>query len=146
MIPVDELFNGVKTLFDEQIQKEKIQFQITIEPGDLILHADPEQIEQVLINLVKNAIWAVQENDNKIIELHAGELPDGNLLIRIIDNGFGIETELRDKIFIPFFTTREDGSGIGLSLSRQIMIMHGGGISVQSKPSEGTTFVLRFKA
>ncbi|MCD4731093.1 MAG: PAS domain-containing protein [Bacteroidales bacterium] len=146
VIPVNDLFNGVKTLFDEQIRKEKMQFQIIIEPGDLILHADREQIEQVLINLVKNAIWAVQENDNKIIELHAGELPDGNVIFHIIDNGFGVETELRDKIFIPFFTTRENGSGIGLSLSRQIMIMHGGSISVQSKPSVGTTFVLRFKA
>lgn len=143
-IKVLDLFSDVKTLFDEQIQKEQIQFQVSCEPNDLILHADREQMEQVLINLIKNALWVVRSVDHKEIALFANSATNGQTMITIADNGCGIESDLMDKIFIPFFTSHEGGSGIGLSLSRQIMLMHRGSISVQSKLKEGTSFYLKF--
>lgn len=143
-ISVPELFNEVKTLFNEQFQKEQIQFHTSSEPKDLVLHADPDQIQQVLINLVKNAIWALRSEGVKEIDLFANSDINGQVNITISDNGCGIEPDMQDKIFIPFFTSHEGGSGIGLSLSRQIMMMHGGRISMQSKLAEGTSFYLKF--
>ncbi len=134
----------MKTLFNEQFQKEQIQFRASNEPKDLVLHADTDQIQQVLINLVKNAIWALRSEELKEIELFANSDINGQVNIIVSDNGCGIEPDMQDKIFIPFFTSHEGGSGIGLSLSRQIMMMHGGRISVQSKLEEGTSFYLKF--
>jgi len=144
-IQIQELFIEVKTLFDEQIRNENIQMTLQVEPEDMDIIADREQMEQVLINLVKNALWAVRDRDRKEIELFATTGNDGKKLIKIFDNGCGIEPDLQNKIFIPFFTTHEEGSGIGLSLSRQIMLMHGGSISVQANPEKGSAFVLRFQ-
>ncbi len=101
-------------------------------------------IEQVLINLVNNASWAVKNAEYKSIRLAATLDQESIIRIRCMDNGLGIEKADLDKIFIPFFTTRDEGSGIGLSLSRQIMLMHGGSISVETKVDVGSTFVLRF--
>jgi signal transduction histidine kinase len=101
-------------------------------------------IEQVLINLIKNAIQAFGEKTDKKISLYAHLNETGNVLISVKDNGTGIEPEALEKIFIPFFSTKKTGSGIGLSLSRQIMRQHEGNISVKSEMGEGTEFVLRF--
>jgi signal transduction histidine kinase len=101
-------------------------------------------MEQVLINLLVNAIEAVVDSKGPKITLMSKIDDNGRLLIQVIDNGHGISEEVQEKIFIPFFTTRKNGSGIGLSLSRQIMRLHRGSISVQSKPEKETVFTLRF--
>ena len=104
---------------------------------------DQELIEQVLINLVKNASQALPEIDGKI-KISASLNRFGRVTIQVADNGQGITPDAIDKIFIPFFTTKTDGSGIGLSLSRQILRLHGGTITVRSTPDVETVFTLRF--
>jgi signal transduction histidine kinase len=100
-------------------------------------------IEQVLINLVKNAIEACQGKADAQVEIY-GRYSLQAVIIEVIDNGPGIIKEALDKVFVPFFTTKKSGSGIGLSLSRQIMQMHDGSLSVESQPEIKTTFTLRF--
>ena len=104
--------------------------------------ADQELIEQVIINLIKNAIEAVSETENPIIQLIAHY--DAAVKIEVIDNGPGIIREALESIFVPFYTTKRTGSGIGLSLSRQIMQMHNGTLTVESEPGVKTIFTLRF--
>jgi signal transduction histidine kinase len=101
-------------------------------------------VEQVLINLVLNSIDAVKNRQDGKIRLTSKMDERGRVIIQVIDNGIGIEEDVLEKIFIPFFTTKEHGSGIGLSLSKQIMRLHRGTIAVQSKRGEETVFTLRF--
>jgi len=101
-------------------------------------------IEQVLINLIKNAIQALVEENEKTIIMAAYQKDPKHIHISIKDSGPGIDEEAQSKIFIPFFTTKKSGSGIGLSLSKQIMRQHLGSISVKSKANQGTEFILRF--
>ena len=110
----------------------------------LELTADPELVDQVLINLLVNATHALEARADARIELSARLDGRGHVLIEVADNGPGIVEEAMEKIFIPFFTTKQDGSGIGLSLSRQIMRLHRGNISVRSEPGEATVFTLKF--
>ena len=105
--------------------------------------SDIELIEQVLINLLKNAIEALHETENATLSL-AGRYDETSVLIEIEDNGPGIIKEALEHIFVPFYTTKRTGSGIGLSLSRQIMQMHNGSITVESEPDVRTIFTLRF--
>jgi signal transduction histidine kinase len=100
-------------------------------------------IEQVLINLIKNAIEANDQSENARIEVK-GTYTENAVIITITDNGPGIIPEAIDRIFVPFFTTKKTGSGIGLALSRQIMQMHNGSLTVTSEPYVKTTFTLRF--
>ncbi len=129
-------------------KKELSDHQITItthtEPPQLTALADKNMIEQVLINLIKNAIQAFDDQPDKRIELSASTSDKGRPQISVRDNGPGIDPEAMEKIFIPFFSTKKTGSGIGLSLSRQIMRVHEGRISVKSKLGEGTEFLLKF--
>mgnify|MGYP001810429354 FL=1 len=117
-----------------------------MEPQDLILFGDQTLIEQVLINLIQNAIQAVEDTVTRIVSLKAFIDESGKIIIEISDSGKGIEEEALGKIFIPFFTTKKKGSGIGLSLSKQIMRRHKGNIQVKSKLGEGSTFKLIFNA
>ena len=144
IFPVYELFDRVGNLMKDQFEKNSIEFKIKIDPESLEITTDPNLIEQVLINLCKNSVEAVIGRDKPIIELIARTGLRGELIIQAIDNGSGINPELTDKIFIPFFTTKKDGSGIGLSISKQIMRQHGGTLTVNSKPYEETRFTLRF--
>jgi signal transduction histidine kinase len=121
-----------------------VQFNSTIEPQNLELTADPELLEQVLINLLLNALQAVDKKKNAKIDLDAHLDGRGKLILQVIDNGSGIEKENIEKVFIPFFSTKEGGSGIGLSLSRQIMRLHKGTISVHSEPNIQTVLTLLF--
>ena len=106
--------------------------------------ADPDLIEQVLINMILNSITALASTTSPTIKLY-GRIDDhGVPIIQVIDNGHGIPEEMQEKIFIPFFTTHKEGSGIGLSLARQIMQAHRGGITVRSIPNKETVFTLRF--
>ena len=118
--------------------------EIDVRPGDLELSADEKQLEQIFINLIKNSIQALEKQDNGLITLRSRKKNNERIIIEVIDNGEGIPETLLDDIFIPFFTTREDGSGIGLSLSRQIMSLCNGNISVYSIPGKKPVFTLTF--
>ena len=108
------------------------------------MEADTALLEQVLINLVVNAIEAVKDKEEPRIVLSAFISSNRKIVIKVADNGHGMAEELMDKIFIPFFSTKKSGSGIGLSLCKQIMMLHKGNITVQSKEGEGTAFQLQF--
>lgn len=144
IFPIKELFNRLSQLIQTNIKNKNIQFEVRIEPKSLELAADPELIEQALINLLLNALQAVDSQKGPVIQLVARMDSRSHILIQVSDNGPGISKENLEKIFIPFFSTKEGGSGIGLSLSRQIMRLHNASISVQSEPEVETTFTLRF--
>ena len=146
VIRVRELFGGVRQLLSVQITEHDLDLHIDITPPDLQLTADPELVEQVLINLVLNAMHAVADTAAPRIALTAHMDRRSRPVLQVRDNGPGIPPDVQERIFVPFFTTKEDGSGIGLSLSRQIMRLHGGTIAVRSNEEEasGTTFTLRF--
>jgi two-component system, NtrC family, nitrogen regulation sensor histidine kinase NtrY len=142
---------NVRTLLEEtallhkkELSENNIQLTIQIYPEDLTVMADRSMVEQVLINLVKNAIQSFEDQENKVIELKASLTEKFKPLIAIKDNGNGIDSEALEKIFIPFFTTKKNGSGIGLSLSRQIMRQHQGTLTVKTTPGKGTEFFMRF--
>jgi signal transduction histidine kinase len=113
-------------------------------PGTVELAADAEQIEQVLITLTLNAIQAAQGTPGVWVTLSADAAPSGRARLHVADNGPGILPDVQERIFVPFFSTKPGGSGIGLGLSRQIMRLHGGTLTVQSTPGEGATFTLAF--
>ncbi|WP_242918391.1 sensor histidine kinase [Pontibacter liquoris] len=139
-----KLLHEIKLLMREQLAARQVKLQVEVPSESLLLAADRTMIEQVLINLVKNAMEAVQEQANAQIMLHAYLDERSRVSIEVADNGSGMTPEAMSKIFIPFFSTKNTGSGIGLSLSRQIMRLHKGTISVQSELGQGTRFVLRF--
>ena len=144
IIPIRELFGRIEKLMYQQVLSKGIHFLVVVEPETLEVTADPELIEQVLINLLLNAMQALENKTVARIQLSAMMDEDGRVVMKVADNGPGISDEAIDKIFIPFFTTKQEGTGIGLSLSRQIMRMHKGTLSVTSKPKTETVFTLRF--
>lgn len=138
-----DLIEKVARLLKPEIKKTRIQFDYSCDSEYLTLQADEEMIEQVLINLLKNAMEALEPNPNPRITLK-GTYDNNAVIIQISDNGPGIIPEAIERIFVPFFTTKKTGSGIGLALSRQIMQMHNGTLTVESEPDVKTTFTLRF--
>ena len=138
------LLEEMAMLHKKELADRSITCTVQVEPEHLKIFADKHMIEQVLINLIKNAIQAFDEQDDKHIALSAYTNEKGRAVIRVKDNGPGIDPEALDKIFIPFYSTKKTGSGIGLSLSRQIMRRHEGSITVKSTVGEGTEFFLRF--
>lgn len=141
---VNDLLQELKTLMREQLAQKRVALKVEVPHENLLLSADRTMVEQVLINLVKNAIEAVQEKPDGEVKLRAYLDERSRISIEVCDNGSGMTQEAMSKIFIPFFTTKKTGSGIGLSLSRQIMRLHKGSIAVQSELGEGTRFILRF--
>jgi signal transduction histidine kinase len=131
-------------LMQPTLDSKNIELDIILKDPDLIVEADTNLIEQVLINLIVNAIEAVKEQQESNIILSASHTPNNKTVIKVADNGTGMPEELLDQIFIPFFSTKKTGSGIGLSLCKQIMMLHKGNIHVQSKVGEGTAFSLQF--
>jgi len=143
--PVKIQLESIIKLFENDALAHNIELQISVTPDDLMLLADEQLIEQVIINMIKNSISAVERNPGlKKISLVATRDDKMRIIIQVIDNGQGIIDEVKEKIFIPFFTTKQQGSGIGLSLSKQIMRQHGGNITVFSVPDEKTCFTLIF--
>ena len=140
IIPVNHFLDNISLLFKDQ--KDKIK--IVPATAHLQVIADKGLIEQVLINLVKNALDATRHCLRPQIELSAGINEEGKTFIRVSDNGTGIPVEVQERIFIPFFTTKPSGSGIGLSISRQIMHMHKGDLSVLSENGQGSRFFVTF--
>ena len=141
---IKELFSRAEKLMQTDFKEKGIQFDVRVEPRTLELTADPEFIEQVLINLLLNAQQAVYGCKNAEVHLEARLDKRGKIVIEVKDNGPGIPKDNLEKIFIPFFSTKEGGSGIGLSLSRQIMRLHKGTIGVHSKPYAETSIILSF--
>ena len=139
-----DIFENIIHLMEDEINKSNINIKIQIKPKDLQVSADEELIEQVLINLVKNSIHALEKKTDGIIILKSFFNKRGRPTIQVIDNGPGILPDVLDKVFIPFFTTKPKGSGIGLSLSRQILRLHGGTITAYSKPDTETVFSMTF--
>ncbi len=143
-ISLKQLLDNTITLIGIDSSDENIQIKAEVIPGNLEISADKKQISQVLINLVKNSIEALKNSENGKIIL-AGEINEySRVQIAVSDNGPGIPEDVMDKIFVPFYTTKESGSGIGLSLSRQIMLLHGGSLKVFSAPGVQTIFTLEF--
>jgi two-component system nitrogen regulation sensor histidine kinase NtrY len=143
-IDVRNLLEELTMLHRKELSEKNIHLTISVYPEDLTLYADKNMIEQVVINLLKNAIQAFEEPDDRKIELRAFLNDKSRPVIAIKDNGTGIDPEAVEKIFIPFFTTKKTGSGIGLSLSRQIMRQHQGTLTVKSTVGKGTEFLMRF--
>ena len=143
-ILVSDLLEKILLLNKAENQDSAIQLKISMESPDIRIHADEKLISQVLLNLVKNSREALAEKADGAIELLAGWNKIGKIEICVKDNGPGIPKELLDEIFIPFFTTRDNGSGIGLSLSRQILRLHGGSLKVRSVPGLETVFCMLF--
>ena len=140
---VDDLFERVARLMEQRFEEAGLELARAVDPPSLELTADPGQVEQMLINLLGNACDAAGGRAGARVELTAS-LDRGRVVIEVADDGPGIVEEALDRIFIPFFTTRQDGSGIGLSLCRQIMRLHRGTISARSEPGVRTVFSLRF--
>lgn len=141
---VSELFAHLHQLMQPTLTQKGIELEIILRDGDVSFQADANLIEQVLINLLVNSIEAVKERADPKISLSAGMMATKKVVLKISDNGVGMPEEVLDKIFIPFFSTKKAGSGIGLSLCKQIVMLHHGTIQVQSKEGEGTSFALQF--
>jgi two-component system, NtrC family, nitrogen regulation sensor histidine kinase NtrY len=141
---VADLLNQVNILYNSLDLSKNSELSISVKEAGLNIYADQNLISHVLINLLKNALEAnINSNSCKIV-ISAGRDNDNNPEICVIDNGPGIPEENLDEIFVPFFTTRKNGSGIGLSISRQIMKVHGGTLKVRSVPNTETIFCLSF--
>ena len=139
-----DLFETLHVLMEPTLEQKNIEMDILLPDTDLALEADTNLIEQVLINLVVNAIDAVKEKDEPLITLSAYVGGNQRAIIKVSDNGMGMSPEVMDNIFIPFFSTKKTGSGIGLSLCKQILLLHKGNIQVQSVEGVGSSFLLHF--
>jgi len=135
---------GMMNDINDLLLADGIRFSCEIKPEEMTLFADRTQIEQVLINLIKNAWESCDRNQSPEVSVRISKNEYQQPVIVVSDNGCGILPEVMDKIFVPFFTTKIGGSGIGLSICRQIMISHGGNITVESDPAKGTRVVLGF--
>ena len=141
---VRDIFENLLQLMQPTLEQKNIEVETILKDTDIVLEADTDLLEQVLINLVVNAIEAVKDKPEPRIVLTAYIANNRKTVIKVADNGYGMAEELLDKIFIPFFSTKKSGSGIGLSLCKQIMMLHKGNIQVHSVEGEGTAFQLQF--
>jgi nitrogen fixation/metabolism regulation signal transduction histidine kinase len=139
-----DIFENLLQLMQPTLEQKNIELETILKDTDLVLEVDPDLLEQLLINLVVNAIEAVKDRPDPRIMLSAYLANNRKTVIKVADNGPGMPEELLDKIFIPFFSTKKNGSGIGLSLCKQIMMLHKGNIQVQSLEGQGTAFLLQF--
>ncbi len=143
-VMLSDLFTSIQLLMEPSIKAKNIAVDFSVASQKMELDIDRHLIEQVLINLILNAIDACKNQENPEIKILAEKTPNRDILIKVFDNGSGIPQEIMDNIFIPFFTSKPTGSGIGLSLCKQIMLLHKGKILVNSKEGEGSVFSLVF--
>jgi signal transduction histidine kinase len=144
-VDVAPLLDRVHALMAPALEAEGVVLQVQAVGANMTVRADPQQIEQVLINLLKNAAEALAGREGGLVTLRAARDDHGKVLIHVIDNGPGIDAAHLDDIFLPFFTTKRSGSGVGLSVSRQIMALNKGLLSVKTAPGAGSDFTLRFR-
>lgn len=140
-VAVKPLLQKLMRLLENETKKATLNFSIA---ENMTIRADSNLLTLALINLIRNALQAVSEQDNGIIEISAS-MPNGQPLITISDNGPGIPEKTLETIFLPFYTTNKGGTGVGLSLSRQIIQLHGGNLKVVSQPNMRTTFSILLK-
>ncbi len=143
-VAVSELFENIQTLMKPSLEDKKIALVFGLEPSGLQVEIDTYLIEQVIINLILNAVEACEGEADPKIQIAAQKNLGGRILIKISDNGKGIPEEIMENIFVPFFSTKKNGSGIGLSLCKQIMLLHKGKIQINSKADKGTVVSLVF--
>jgi two-component system nitrogen regulation sensor histidine kinase NtrY len=141
---VRDLFENMHNLMQPTLNQKGIEMEIILKDPELALDVDTNLVEQVLINLIVNAIEAVKESEHPRIILSAITAANNKLAVKVTDNGYGMNEEVMNNIFIPFFSTKKNGSGIGLSLCKQIMMLHKGNITVQSVEGQGSVFTLQF--
>ena len=139
--PLTYLLQNLQTLYLPDMQRQHIDFSLVLFQPEITVHADEKLLSQVSINLLKNAMQALEGQADGKIRMEV-DTEKNQLLIRATDNGPGVPSDLIEDIFVPFFTTKATGSGIGLSLSRQIIRMHGGELSVASLPYRETCFTV----
>ena len=144
-VDVERLLYDTVTLMAPTVEPQGLSFESRVDPEGLWIEADPEQVQQVLINLVKNAAEALDGRNDGEIVLSAAREDHERVVIRVTDNGPGIPEDQLENIFVPFFTTKRNGTGVGLSVSRQIMFLNRGLISVKTAPDRGAEFSLQFR-
>jgi signal transduction histidine kinase len=140
-VSLERLLSGIDRLIGPVLREKGVEFRTSIHPRDLQADADPQLLEQAMINLLRNAADAVVGVENPRIEVKC-EQRDGQVLLAVCDNGVGVPEDRRDQIFVPFFTTKPGGSGIGLNLARHIALGHGGRLDVHSAEPKGSVFTL----
>jgi nitrogen fixation/metabolism regulation signal transduction histidine kinase len=143
-IRLDEMFKEVDRLVSAEWPSDSVSLKWSVNPAGLDVYADRDLLEPVLLNLLHNAWYAMEGMDSPKIQLTGRLNRRGNVVIEVRDNGPGVASEIASKIFVPFFTTRRGGSGVGLALARQVMIAHGGFIRVAANQSGGAKFTLTF--
>lgn len=141
---VRDLFENMHNLMAPTLEQKGIDMEIVLKDPELALDVDTNLVEQVLINLIVNAIEAVKDSEQPRIVLSAVTSFNSKVAMKVSDNGYGMNEEVMNNIFIPFFSTKKNGSGIGLSLCKQIMMLHKGNITVQSVETKGSVFTLQF--
>jgi len=144
LIRLDGLFQHIARLAAQNKQEHSPSLTIKIEPEKLDVQADKDMVEQILINLLQNAVQALKGTENASIWLNARISKRGRVVITVADNGPGIPADIAKEVFVPFFTTKREGSGVGLALTRQVMIAHGGAVSISEREGGGAKFSLTF--
>jgi two-component system nitrogen regulation sensor histidine kinase NtrY len=144
LVDIHKRIANIANLFSEKFRNSNIELSIICEEKKVEINVDPVLLDQILINLITNAIQAVQGTEHGRIILRIERNEEARVFVEVEDNGCGIDKSLQDEIFVPFFTTKKNGSGVGLSLSRQLMRLHGGTISFRSIPNKQTLFKLQF--
>lgn len=143
-IQVRNLFNHVQSLMKTELEKENISISFTCNDRGTSIYADQDMMARVLINLISNANDALIESKNPSIDIDCYTDAENRVVITVEDNGHGMDKETLENVFVPFYTTKEKGSGIGLSLCRQIMHLHKGSITAESEPGNGAIISLKF--
>lgn len=141
---VSDVLDSVAQLVAAPWEEKRIGLAVNVKPDSLSLEADPEMLEQVLLNLLKNAEQALEGRESPRVELRGYLNRNGHVSLEVSDNGPGIRPEVAAKIFVPFFTTKREGSGVGLALTRQVMLAHGGTVVLGASDTGGARFTLTF--
>jgi len=141
---VTTLFKQVTQIACQYWSEKNLSLKTRVEPESLSILIDVDMVEQMLINLLLNAEQALESTELPQVQLRASLNKRGHVVIEVADNGPGVSKELRQKIFVPFFTTKREGSGVGLALTRQVMIAHGGNVKIKDSEHNGANFVLTF--
>ncbi|WNC73468.1 ATP-binding protein [Thalassotalea psychrophila] len=144
MVKLSDIFSQVTLLGTQQWLEKDISFSSNIEPAELDINVDKDMIEQLLINLLQNAEQALTKVSNPVVTMNAYLNKRGHAVIDLSDNGAGVADEIAKKVFVPFFTTKKEGSGVGLALTRQVMVAHGGNVKLEQSALGGALFRLTF--
>ena len=145
-VNISRFFENISRFFKEELEKHNITLKIDLAEQPLYINADPNLLDQALINLLRNSIFALSDDPGGLINLKAKRFSKDEIILEIADNGLGIPPEIQSQVFIPFFTTRPKGTGIGLSIVKKIVHMHGGTIHFRTAPGKGTTFIIKLRA